>query len=581
MFYFTFTLLLMVVIFKNKIPKNIRNLLVIAPLILIILFRYGIGADYFAYQHVYEKILVGSFSDLIRYYPDIEIGYKLIMWPFRLLNIPFHVFFVIINTVTLSLIVKWIKDNSIEFEQSILLFYSMFYFVWVLSAARQGIIMAFGLYFLFNRKVTISWKSKIALILGLALIHKSALFLLIYLLLDKFNWNRKRQAIFMVAMIIVTLLPLSAILQPLQNISITKKIITKYLSASVKFYDFPGLIRLIFFGTLLWFYDYFKDEDKKVVDRVLYGFSLYFLFKFSEITASRLSIFSFVMIVVLIPIVAKRLSLEYHSKIIFKSGVIIFSLLFFVKELNTLQVQAAFNNPQKFVRMPTIFNSSFDDFYKRESFVLSTEHATKDLINEYKNVDKKKTSYDENLDYLVVQKGVRDYRIIDTEGNYLEDYQFNKEVYLTDGIIIDQRFYKHHFFSNPMVKDLSTQDRSRKEMEAAVVKSLKRDNLLYRLEEYQEASINDIPSSLLKHYTNKDEIKNIWMSKVSRPFEYYVLRVDYLDQKSYIYLDENKEPMIDLILTYPNPFERTGTVKLAVQNMNFIMNKEGKIIWVD
>lgn len=579
MFYFTFAILLFAVILKNKIPKKFRYALVLAPLILIIIFRYGTGADYFAYQHIYERIEVASFADLMKYYVDIEIGYKILMWPFRLMNIPFHVFFVIINSVTLLLIIKWIEDNSVSFELSVLLLYSMFYFVWVLSAARQGLIIGVSLYYLFNKKINLQLKNKLLTIILLSLIHKSALILFLYLLLDKVKWKKSYHIGFMLFAILVSFLPLSSILQNFYQIPFLEKIVSNYLSSDVNPLDFPGLMRLFFFISFFLVYDLLAGKDKQSLDRLLYGFSLYFLLKFSEITASRLSIFGFMMMLVLVPQLIQLLNQKKQLRLISMVAVVLFSTVFFIKEVNVLQSQSAYVNPTRFVKMHTIFNSNFSDFYTIESFALNLDYRVEELKKEYLDKEKSTTSYNESLKYLFVKEGHRNYKIIDEQGDYLDTDSFKKEFYLVDGIVVQDTFLKHHFFANPLLVDLSGKNRSIEDMESIVQESLTNDTLSSHKETKVEVGVEDIPSSILKYYANVDEISGVWMSSFTQPFNYYLMRVDYLGYNTYIYFNEDKELLMDYILMSPKPFDRSNTIKVGVFAEYFIVNKNGDIIW--
>lgn len=582
MFYITFLILLTTLLLRDSIPKKIRFTLTILPLVIIVFFRYGMGADYFSYQHIYQRIVIDSFASLFRYYPEIEIGFKLLMWPFRMLNVPFHVFFVAINMVTLVYILKWIKDNSINFEASVLLFYSMFFFVWVLSAARQGLILALALYYLFNEKKNISFKSKIALIVALTLIHKSALILLAFLVLDKVNWNRKKHILFLVLTLALTLFPLQFVLTPFSNISFISKIMKKYISTSVKLYDFPGLIRLVFYAFVLFFYKLFERNDMKhLADRFLYGIAIYYLFKFSEITASRLTILALFHLVILIPYVVDRYKDHFRYRWVAVPLLFMFSTLYFNKELNTMALQSAYITDGKLVSMETVFNSNIAKFNKKDAFVLSLEKKRDEALKEYTSKTKTQTTYDADKHYQVVENGHRSFRIIDEYGDYLEDYTYTKEVILVDGIVVDSKFYKHHFFANPVLKDLSGKKRSQETMKEIIEESITTNTFKYTLEEKVEVTVNDIPKALGDNYPVKSEIKNVWMSKFSDPFEYYIMRIDYLGQKTYIYLDENKEPMSNLIFNSVAKFDDSLTTSVGIYNKYFIMNRFGDVIWLN
>lgn len=61
-----------------KISKRLKVIAFTVPLILLTAFRFGIGADYFSYQVLYESMNVSSLASLFSSNERIEFGYRIL-----------------------------------------------------------------------------------------------------------------------------------------------------------------------------------------------------------------------------------------------------------------------------------------------------------------------------------------------------------------------------------------------------------------------------------------------------------------------------------------------------------------------
>lgn len=577
MLYITFGLLFLAYLLRDKLNKKIKFILLCLPFLVIIWTRYGLGPDYFAYYDIYDKLLVDSFSDLMRYYQRIDFGYRLLIWPFRLLDIPFHVFFAISNSVVFLFIYKWIWDNSDEPELSLLLFYSMFFFVWVMSAARQSIVLTFGLYFLFSEKKSLNFKQSVILILFLSLFHTSALFLLVYLILKKVNWIRKHHLIFMGSTILLSHLPIAKILLKISFIPNISRILTNYLSASPQLFDFPGLVRIAIFIVLIIFYDKLKHK-KSYVDAVMYGFSIYFLLGFSELTASRATIYTFFLVILLIPEILKQLKFQaVLVPIIAFTG----TFVYFNKEFNTMFNQSAYLHDVSWHTYPTIFDSNFDDFAKKGSYEVAYRLLLKDhkALSLNSNDEKTHNDYDINMNYTVVKNGDK-YGLMDQNGDWYLEPNYSTNIELIDHILVSYYYRPNNFFSSPQLEDLSGQDRTQEEM-IEIVKAYKGEVFFESNYEraYGVAEPDIIPEKIRSLYPSAEDISQVLYTRIREPFMYYIVRIDYFGDRSYIYLDSNFELLIDVPTYMGRTFSQEGFLHVGTKQGDIVVNQNGDIIW--
>lgn len=575
----TFIALLTIYIFRNKFTK--RTLFLISSILLLVIIwtRFGLGADYFSYANMYNILNIDGISSIYSNFVDIEIGYKLLMYPFRLLNLPFYIFLGIINTFVTILIFKWIDENSNTPSLSIILFYSMFFFVWVLSALRQSIVLAIALYFLFNKKKKLDIKKEIILILFLSLIHKSALALLIFIILKRFNWNRKRHLIVIVIAVLITLIPIKSIIVNLDFIPFINSLLSYTNDSRVIFYDFAGLIRILIFGFVIYFYNDIKDTSDHV-DTFLSGTSLYFILKFSETTASRSTIYSFILLIIILPNIILVLNEKINNsfKVIIPLLSVSFCFVYFTKEFKTMFNQSKYFNEVTYLTYPNILTSSVTDFNSKESFDFNirktsqilSDSRPEDLINaemNYVEGEKYLNTSINNESVFIDQKG----RILNVEGVSSNDY-------IHDGILVTSGYKDEHFFSHTILIDLSDENRSIEEMENIII--LNNKNKFSGNDELRVGDdISVIPKEIMKFFPNESSINKVVKNKIENDnVTYYIIRVDYLGIKNYLYLSEEGDLLFPMPSSYAYKYDSEGFLSLRILNNRVVINSNGEII---
>lgn len=152
--------------------------------IIILIFMWIIFAgntsnpDYNNFEHIYNKITIGGLES----YSGVEIGFSIIMKLSGIFGFSYQQFLIILSTVFLILLLKFIFYFS-KSPALVLLIYIFFPFFLDIVQIRNSlayIIVLNGIIYLYNKK-NISY---ILIILLASLFHTTALFNLIFLLIN-------------------------------------------------------------------------------------------------------------------------------------------------------------------------------------------------------------------------------------------------------------------------------------------------------------------------------------------------------------------------------------------------------------
>ena len=111
-------------------------LLISLTLILFAGLRHNVGTDWEAYYNVYKYRDVGF----------IEMGYMFLNNTFSDFKLPYNIFLLTINSISIILVYKFIYKNSYLLVIPILIFYSDLYIYFNLSGIRQAIAIAITCY---------------------------------------------------------------------------------------------------------------------------------------------------------------------------------------------------------------------------------------------------------------------------------------------------------------------------------------------------------------------------------------------------------------------------------------------------
>ncbi len=140
---------------------------------MLLVFRFGQGTDYVTYHAIYETIppaIDWPSGHICGYYP--EIGWRLLSAGFKLLQIPFWGFCMVLGAADMLLIHRFLK-NYVPWKVAGLFFsYPVLIFVYLVSGLRQGlaicIFLGLALPFYLERK----WIPYVASVLLAASFHK-------------------------------------------------------------------------------------------------------------------------------------------------------------------------------------------------------------------------------------------------------------------------------------------------------------------------------------------------------------------------------------------------------------------------
>lgn len=589
MYYLVFLILYIIFITNPRMNKKhyIYSFLMLSSLII---FKFGVGTDYMSYEYIYNNMNTSNLNEFMNSFKNIDIGYKLLMFPFLKYGISFNVFFSILNIIILFFITLWIYDNSSNYHLSLLLYFSMFFFVWVLSGVRQGLVISLILFLLYNNRFSFKQYQRLVIILLLSVFHKSVFIILFYELLSNIKWNKKKHLLVLVFSILINLLPLQYLINYVSKFSMFSTIFENYVINDYFIFDFPALVRFLFFIVVYLFYDELKKNHniRLISDSFLLGISIYFLLKFSELIASRLTIYSLTMIVILGPEILKSLQDEakklktrkFVIDILIASVVFLGSITYLEKELRTMASQSNYKSEGLYISYSNIFQNSYDDFNTHFSFFNNANQLSKQQI--LKDVpsfcSRKRVPFKEEDSYYIVEnEGL--YIALNQNGEILEKSESSSYYEIIKGIKVEYKHIDGKMVKGVKLHDLTEQNRSFDVMYEEISDYYLDPNYSVLKEERISKSFN-VTKDFSSFFWNQNNIGSQIINKVETPFEYYIVRQKYLGYSNYIYLNKNFDPLFDLITPSVSSFDQQGFMRIRSYYGDLLINEEGEIIWV-
>lgn len=306
-------------------------------LTLLACFRYGVGPDYVAYQHLYTHL-----SDSILDFKIIdgqEILFQVLGTLAKTVNLSFEAFLAVLSIVSLYFVGKTCSKFSDFPLLSLILYYSAFYFVWIFSGVRQGLVLAVGIYYLLDCSLNKKNAKFFIITLFLMFIHASAFILLVFYAISKIRIPVPFQFVLVFLCFISFPLLKNYFWSMLQYIPLATRIEFYRLSTTHFFLDSKAIIRLVLlisFGLIFINKSFLRDEKNRKI-HILYvsSFGMYFSLRHVEILAQNLSIYGFLMLVLLVPNSLKSLKIKSNKNILF-AIIFLFSLGFLIKNLKMM-----------------------------------------------------------------------------------------------------------------------------------------------------------------------------------------------------------------------------------------------------
>lgn len=341
MYYIVFILGLLLSFLKRN---KIYFYFFLGILLLLAIFRFGVGADYFSYQYLYQQLLDNPIEELKYGIANQELLFRFIGSISKNLGFSYQLYLSIFAIVNLVYISKTVLKYSQKPMMSLFLYYSFFYFVWTFSGLRQGVVLAIGIYYFltaYEKKNTVNF-TLITIILSL--IHTSVLILIPLYYISNLNWSQKRLILLSSFSLIVSLLPLGPIISLISQIPLFSQA-SNYIflnNSLINWLDFQGIARLVFLVFGLVYYRMLSDNNTQyqfIINTFIISLNMYFLLSFSELIAARLSIYGFYLIILIIPNISSRYKTKVN-RLAFQVIVITLSVLFFAKELYSLQINS-------------------------------------------------------------------------------------------------------------------------------------------------------------------------------------------------------------------------------------------------
>ena len=295
--------------------------------------RYNVGPDYMNYEYIYNTLNAFEFDK------GQEPAFQLLILSCKGLGLNYTGF----NIVTSILIILFLFFSSYgRFKKEIIvLYFCFFYFVWCMSGVRQGLALSLA-FFLYSKEI----KNKINYFLFpfiVSTFHASALLLLLIPFIYYLSINK----IYLIVLISIffSFIPLESILfkffpedySGAYSISRLFFYQDNYVSKSVKILDFQSISRILILFWVIFLYEFNKKAILKIQYHLeykifIFSFSIYFIFKFSEVTASNLSMYGFMYLILLLPYFGAFFF--GAKKTIFNSILLVFATMFFLKGLN-------------------------------------------------------------------------------------------------------------------------------------------------------------------------------------------------------------------------------------------------------
>ncbi len=347
--------------------KKISFLLFTIILLILAIFRYGVGADYFSYNHLYNNLNKSVILELTHGSNKQEILFRLIGSALKKIGFSYQQYLAVIAMINIYFIYKTCKYYSKNPTFSMLIYYSFYYFVWTFSGLRQGIALAVGMYYLLECIENNNTKKMILITILLSLIHLSAIILIPLYFSSKIDIN-KRKLIFLLCIgISISIIPLGNIIQKLDWLPFRNRVmpyITTHDFSIRNVLDFKSLGRIFFLLIGFFNYDAYLNQDYKskcIINVYMLSLIFYFYMKFSEITAARLSVYGFFLSIIILP----NIFYIYKDKLrkrIYLACLIILCVLYFNKELYAMQQQSELINTNTII-IP------YTNIFKKEEYM--------------------------------------------------------------------------------------------------------------------------------------------------------------------------------------------------------------------
>lgn len=364
--YLSFVYLVLLVFHGNNYQKKTRFLLVVFPFIMIIFLRYGIGADYFSYESIYEKVDPNSISSTLERMPKIEPMYLLVNVFVKKIGMSYHVFSGLFATGLTVLMLKLLQDNSPHFELSALIYYSILFIYWNISAMRQGLVVTVLLFVYFNKKYEFTIYHRLLATIFLFFVHPTAIIVPVLYLISQFPWEKVEFYILLIlAPIFREMVRIIMNVIPPTMPYLGK--INRYIGYDmIEIISAPSFMRIAFIVFIV--HHYIRLVDNYPGYRVMFNFAIlglimYFYLPTSMVIGTRTTIFGYYLIIIIFPMILNLYkSKEIYTIVLY--GLLGLSLVSFYNEIDKLVDRSGYKYDSHRLNTETIIQKNREHFDK-------------------------------------------------------------------------------------------------------------------------------------------------------------------------------------------------------------------------
>ena len=283
---------------------------------LMLVFRYGQGADYVIYEHEYNIILL---RDNLKTFILLKGDYLfwILMAVFKYLSIPFEVLVGIIALFSMKCLYKFITRHSKHKFISLFIFYCLFY-VYFDTLFRQSIALSIVLCYVFEYVIEEKYSKAILFCIIASLFHQSALIVIVGILLLKFKVLSNKNILFI--SIFCVILSYFGVFEGFINVlpfSLRSRMMW-YVHSQGNFIAFFNRLTIYIIILLLIGFNSrartLSEKEKLLIRMYSYFLLVYCIFFKVNLVASRLDVYFRAIEIILVPNLIYGLKGKYFYK---------------------------------------------------------------------------------------------------------------------------------------------------------------------------------------------------------------------------------------------------------------------------
>jgi hypothetical protein len=287
---------------------------ILLMMILIAGFRYKVGKDYVAYEHIFKNI--SSIYD----FPLIEIGFKYIVLFLKSIELHYLEIFFIMSIITFLLYYKAIVEQTKYTFFAFFLFFNTYMITSVYSGLRQGLAMGIFLFLLNDIYKRNIFKVFLGSIIAFSIHITGILILIIYFIPRNINIKKLYIIVFVICSFIFVYIDISKYFIDYFPLYIQMKFIDYSEDFSEKINIIRVLQRVVLIIPFLIYYDLIlKKSDKLKYFLYIYliGFFIYMIFSFNLAFATKINQFFRVLEIIMFPMLLELIRNKTNKIILF------------------------------------------------------------------------------------------------------------------------------------------------------------------------------------------------------------------------------------------------------------------------